>query len=131
MHGLVDEGMDIVRATRQRHDGSRRNPWSDIECGSYYARSMSAWQLVNAFSGLQADFVAGRLTFAPKVAGDSVLFWSAGTAIGTLTVRNGKMAIEVAGGTLDVAEILVGSHAMRLPTRQKFTVGSVIDLPVA
>ena len=56
MHGLVDEGMDIVRAARNRHDGSRRNPWNDIECGSYYARSMSAWQLVNAFSGLQRRF---------------------------------------------------------------------------
>ena len=70
MHGLVDEGVDIVRATHRRHDGSRRNPWSDIECGSYYVRSMSAWQLVNAFSGLHTDFVAEALAFAPKVAGD-------------------------------------------------------------
>ena len=60
----------VVRAARARHDGSRRNPWNDIECGTYYARSMSAWQLVNAFSGLTADFVAGRLGFAPKAQGD-------------------------------------------------------------
>ena len=53
MRGLVDEGLDVVRAARDRHDGARRNPWNDIECGSYYARSMSAWQLVNALSGLQ------------------------------------------------------------------------------
>ncbi len=59
MRGLVDEGLDIVRAARDRHDGARRNPWNDIECGSYYARSMSAWQLVNAWSGLSADLVAG------------------------------------------------------------------------
>ena len=43
MRGLVEEGLDVVRAARNRHDGSRRNPWNDIECGSYYARSMSAW----------------------------------------------------------------------------------------
>ena len=53
MRGLVDEGLDVVRAARDRHDGARRNPWNDIECGSYYARSMSAWQLVNAWAGLQ------------------------------------------------------------------------------
>ena len=53
MRGLVEEGLDVVRAARDRHDGSRRNPWNDIECGSYYARSMSAWQLVNAWAGLQ------------------------------------------------------------------------------
>jgi non-lysosomal glucosylceramidase len=80
MHGLVAEGLDIVRAARDRHDGAARNPWNDIECGSYYARSMSAWQLVNAFSGLEADFVAGTLSFAPKMEGDYRLFWSAGTA---------------------------------------------------
>ena len=63
-------GLDIVRAARDRHDGARRNPWNDIECGSYYARSMSAWQLVNAWSGLSADLVAGRIGFAPKAEGD-------------------------------------------------------------
>ena len=66
MRGLVEEGLDVVRAARDRHDGARRNPWNDIECGSYYARSMSAWQLVNAWAGLNADLVAGRIGFAPK-----------------------------------------------------------------
>ena len=69
MHGLVDEGVEVVSAVRARHDGARRNPWNDIECGSYYARSMSAWQLVNAWSGLHADFVAGTLSFAPASRG--------------------------------------------------------------
>ena len=43
--GLVDEGLTIVRAARARHDGSRRNPFNDIECGSYYARSLSSYAL--------------------------------------------------------------------------------------
>lgn len=100
MHGLVDEGLDIVRAARNRHDGSNRNPWNDIECGSYYARSMSAWQLVNAFSGLSADFVAGTLSFAPKLEGDYRLFWSAGTAFGTLTRTGDDIRVDVLGGSL-------------------------------
>jgi uncharacterized protein (DUF608 family) len=100
MHGLVKEGLDIVRAARDRHDGAARNPWNDIECGSYYARSMSAWQLVNACSGLEADFVAGTLSFAPKLEGDFRLFWSAGSAFGTLTRFGTETSIEVLGGTL-------------------------------
>ena len=81
------KGLDVVRAARDRHDGARRNPWNDIECGSYYARSMSAWQLVNAWAGLSADLVAGRIGFAPKAEGDFVLFWSAGNGFGQLTSR--------------------------------------------
>jgi uncharacterized protein (DUF608 family) len=114
MHGLVEEGLDIVRGARNRHDGSRRNPWNDIECGSYYARSMSAWQLVNAFSGLSADFVAGKLSFAPKVSGDYKLFWSAGTAFGTLTNRAGEITLEVLGGRLAASQVLVDGQAIAI-----------------
>ena len=115
MRGLVDEGLAIVRAARDRHDGSRRNPWNDIECGSYYARSMSAWQLVNAFSGLQADLVAGRLGFAPRLSGDWRLFWSAGAAFGTVSRQDDSFALDVLGGTLLATEIAVdgiGSHRL-------------------
>ncbi|BCP52304.1 hypothetical protein K32_09210 [Kaistia sp. 32K] len=107
MHGLVEEGLDIVRAARNRHDGARRNPWNDIECGSYYARSMSAWQLVNAFSGLAADFVAGTLGFAPKGSGDYRLFWSAGKGFGTLTKTGETLTLSVEGGSLDAREVQV------------------------
>jgi hypothetical protein len=112
MHGLIEEGLEIVRAARDRHDGSRRNPWNDIECGSYYARSMSAWQLVNAFSGLSADFVAGTLSFAPKMQGDYRLFWSAGTAFGTLTSKAGKITLDLLGGSLTNVRILVNGQVI-------------------
>ena len=88
MHGLVDEGLAIVGAVRDRYDGARRNPFSEIECGSYYARSMSAWQLVNAWAGLHADRVEGTLRFSPVDTGDFRLLWSAGTGWGEL-VREG------------------------------------------
>jgi hypothetical protein len=112
MHGLIEEGLDIVRGARNRHDGSQRNPWNDIECGSYYARSMSAWQLVNAFSGLSADFVNGTLAFAPKVTGDYTLFWSAGTAFGTLTKISGEVTLNVVGGTLGAVAVTVDGKSI-------------------
>ncbi|KQW75787.1 beta-glucosidase [Devosia sp. Root413D1] len=117
MHGLVKEGLDIVRAARDRHDGAARNPWNDIECGSYYARSMSAWQLVNAFSGLEADFVAGRLSFAPKLTGDYRLFWSAGTAFGTLSRSGAEVSIALLGGSLQPdAKIIVDGRTIAAPS---------------
>lgn len=129
MHGLVDEGVEVVAAVRQRHDGARRNPFNDIECGSYYARSMSAWQLVNAFSGLSADFVSGRLSFAPKTEGDYRLFWSAGTSFGILGRRAGKVTLEVVGGMLSATEIAVGSlvsHGpLTLTANQSLDLGTV------
>ncbi|HEY9012103.1 MAG TPA: GH116 family glycosyl hydrolase, partial [Devosia sp.] len=117
MNGLVAEGMDIVRAARNRHDGSNRNPWNDIECGSYYARSMSAWQLVNAFSGMQADLVAGTLSFSPKVDGDYRLFWSAGTAFGTLTREGTKVTLAVIGGTIRCQKFTINgdTHSLSGP----------------
>jgi uncharacterized protein (DUF608 family) len=107
MHGMIAEGVEVVDAVRRRHDGERRNPFNDIECGSYYARSMSAWQLVNAFSGLSADFVRGRLSFAPKVSGDCDLFWSAGSGYGRLTRTGTRIVLNVLGGSLDLKQVLV------------------------
>jgi non-lysosomal glucosylceramidase len=112
MRGLVEEGLEVVRTARDRHDGSRRNPWNDIECGSYYARSMSAWQLVNAWSGLQADFVEGTLSFAPAIPGDQRLFWSAGTAFGHLVIEQGTARLEVIGGTLPPVKVIVNGTAI-------------------
>ncbi len=45
-YGFHSEAEQVVQAVRDRHDGSRRNPFNEPECGSYYARCMSAWSLV-------------------------------------------------------------------------------------
>lgn len=114
MNGLVEEGLTVVKAARDRHSGAERNPWNDIECGSYYARSMSAWQLVNAFSGQVADMVAGRISFTPKIAGDFVLPWSAGEGFGLLRREGGELSISVVGGRLAAAEVAVDGTAYPL-----------------
>lgn len=45
-YGLREEALQVVQAVRARHDGAKRNPFNEPECGSYYVRSMSAWSLV-------------------------------------------------------------------------------------
>ena len=73
---------------------------------------MSAWQLVNAWSGQHADFVDGTLDFTPATKGDQRLFWSAGTAFGTVVIENGKARIEVLGGKLPPVKVTVNVTAI-------------------
>ena len=81
--GLVDEGLTIVRAARARHDGSRRNPWNEIECGSYYARSLSSYALVNAYHRADASTSGvGEIGFQPGARRRRRLFLVGGARLG-------------------------------------------------
>ena len=108
MRGLVDEGLTVVRAARARHNGSNRNPWNEIECGSYYARSMSSYALINAYLGLSFDARRKAIGFRLARAGDGTYFWSAGRGWGQLQVAGTEATITVLGGELNVAEIALG-----------------------
>ena len=50
--GLLEEGLSVVKAVRDRYDGFRRNPWNEVECGHHYARAMSSWGVLLALSRL-------------------------------------------------------------------------------
>jgi len=98
-----------VRAARARHDGARRNPWNEIECGSYYARSLASYALLNAYIGLTFDQRADEVGFKPARAGDAVYFWSAGRGWGEIEFRGRSAILSVRGGELAVSRL-------RLPT---------------
>ena len=48
--GMEEESMSIVHALQKRYDGENRNPYSEIECGNDYVRSLASFSLLNAFS---------------------------------------------------------------------------------
>src|SRR5262249_30905748 len=104
--GLVEEGLAIVRGVRARHDGARRNPWDEFECGHHYARAMASWSLILALSGYHYSAPEGRLSFAPVAAavppgGEFRCLFTTGGAWGTFLLRpDGTAAGEVAGGAL-------------------------------
>ncbi len=86
--GQVAEGLAIVKGVRDRHDGRRRNPWNEVECGSHYARALSSWSLVLALSGFSFSAPEGRIGFAPRVnARDFRCFFSTGGGWGTFEQR--------------------------------------------
>ena len=99
--GMLAEGVELVRAVRDRYDGSRRNPWNEIECGNNYARSMAAFSLLLAYSGFEFDAVAGHLGFSPKVADTPyTAFWSLGSGWGPCTLDTTEIHLQVAAGEL-------------------------------
>ncbi|MDF2983197.1 MAG: hypothetical protein K0Q69_2969, partial [Devosia sp.] len=124
--GLTDEGLAIVRTARARHDGYRRNPWNEIECGSYYARSMSSFALVNAWSGLSYDLTKGAIGFAPKDQGDGNWFWSVGEGWGVVSRSGNRVRLEVRYGSLDLAELSFGGATARID--RKLGAGDAADL---
>jgi non-lysosomal glucosylceramidase len=81
--GFVQEGLSLVKAVRDRHDGYKRNPWNEVECGHHYARSMASWALLTSLSGYSFDMVNRTLSFAPRINEEQFsCFWSTGTAWG-------------------------------------------------
>jgi len=51
LQGHPEEGLDIVRACRDRYDGSVRNPFNEYECGHWYARAMSSYGMLQGMTG--------------------------------------------------------------------------------
>ena len=79
----IEEGLNIVKAVRDRHDGYRRNPFNEVECGHHYARSIACWGLLIALSGFKYDMVEGEISFNPRISIDNFsCFFSTGKGWG-------------------------------------------------
>lgn len=82
--GMLAEGLAVVETVRRRHDGERRNPWNEPECGHHYARPMASWALIVALSGFRYSGVEGQLTLTPRAGGSSFRsFWTAPSGWGS------------------------------------------------
>jgi uncharacterized protein (DUF608 family) len=104
LNGLQEEGLAIVRAARERHDGEKRNPWNEFECGSNYARSMASYALLNAYSGFQFDMGRGMIGFAPAENRPQPFrcFWSLDPAWGAVAIGSGWAELQVMAGALNL-----------------------------
>ncbi len=103
--GHVEKGLEIVRACRGRYDGTRRNPFDEIECGHWYARAMASYALLQALTGARYDAIDRSLYLEPKIRGDFRSFFSTATGFGTVGLRNGKPFLEVKAGQIEVKRI--------------------------
>jgi hypothetical protein len=103
--GRIDEGLEIVRACRDRYDGRIRNPFDEIEAGHWYARAMSSYALLQAFSGARFDAIEKILYLKPAIKGDFRCFLSTATGFGTVGIKNGKPFVEVVSGQIPYRKI--------------------------
>ena len=106
--GFVEEGLQTIRAIRDRYDGEKRNPWNEIECGNNYARAMASFALLPIFSGFTFDLPKETIGFAPIVSGDFHAFWSLGTAWGNFIKENTKTTLALYGGFLVLSSLTIG-----------------------
>ena len=131
--GLIDEGLSVVRAIRDRYDGQKRNPYNEIECGSNYARPMAAFALLPIFSGFEYDMTRGYIGFSPIVDGDFNSLWSVGGSWGEFSLDGDCARMSVKGEpiTLSSFKVLGGENTAAVEidgVAVEFTLdGDVID----
>jgi len=104
--GKIKEGLDIVRTCRNRYDGRIRNPFDEYECGHWYARAMSSYALIEAFTGVRYDAVEKTLYVDSKM-GDFTSFLSTATGFGNVTYKKGKASLQTVYGSIDVQKIVI------------------------
>jgi hypothetical protein len=104
--GEVKKGLEIVRAVRNRYDGSIRNPFNEYECGHWYARAMASYGLLQGLTGVRYDAVDQKLYVDSKVGGFTS-FLSTEYGFGTVTFKNGETELDVVYGEIPVKEVVV------------------------
>lgn len=115
--GMVQEGLQLVRAIRDRYDGEKRNPFNEIECGNNYARAMASFALLPIFSGFEYDMVKGHIGFTPIEKGAFRCPWSLAPAWGEFRQEEDASRILVKGGALTVSSVTLGNAGKLLAVR--------------
>lgn len=111
--GEVEKGLDIVRACRDRYDGTVRNPFNEYECGHWYARAMSSYGMLQGLTGVRYDAVDNTLFIDSKI-GDFTSFISTAKGFGTVSLRQGKPSLKVAHGEIPVKKVIISGKTVQL-----------------
>jgi uncharacterized protein (DUF608 family) len=102
--GKVQEGLDIVRACRDRYDGRVRNPFNEYECGHWYARALASYGLLQGLTGVRFDAVTKTLFVDSKI-GDFTTFLSTESGFGLVTLSGSKVSVKSVYGTIPVGKV--------------------------
>ncbi|MFT3887561.1 MAG: GH116 family glycosyl hydrolase [Arachnia sp.] len=103
--GMAAESAAVAEAIWARHDGRRRNPFNEVECGDHYARAMAGWSLLEATLGLRWN----QLDQSLRVGGDGTFPLITGRGWGTVEITPETARVRCRRGVLDVATIVRAS----------------------
>ena len=112
--GEIEKGLDIVKTCRKRYDGRIRNPFNEYECGSWYARAMSSYGMIEGMTGIRYDAVEGTLYIDSRIGNNFTSFLSTNTGFGNVGLKNGKPFFEVKYGNVSVKKCMVSGVEIAL-----------------
>lgn len=104
--GMVQEGLEIVRTLRSRYDGTKRNPYCEYECGYWYARALSSYGLLQAYTGVFYDAVKKVLHYSTRNAKRFRTFLSTETGFGTVEVSEHAAVFHAVYGNVEIEKII-------------------------
>jgi uncharacterized protein (DUF608 family) len=113
LKGEVEKGLEIVRLCRDRYDGRVRNPFNEYECGSWYARAMSSYAMLEGLTGVRYDAVDGTLSIDSRI-GNFTSFLSTETGFGNVGLKDGKPFLKVVYGKIEPKKIVVSGKEEKL-----------------
>jgi len=106
LQGEIEKGLDIVRACRDRYDGTIRNPFNEYECGHWYARAMSSYAMLQGLTGVRYDAVDQVLYIDSRI-GDFTSFLSTESGFGNVGLKAGKPFYNAVAGNLNIKKVVV------------------------
>lgn len=102
--GLTEQATAVAEAIWARHDGRRRNPFNEVECGDHYVRAMSGWSLLEASLGLSWNQIDGTL----RVGRTGTFPILTGEGWGTVNVVRDAVTLSCHSGRLGVRRVVRG-----------------------
>jgi non-lysosomal glucosylceramidase len=108
--GMVHDGLRAIEDVRFRFDGERRNPWDEPECGHHYARAMSSWSPIVAYSGFHYHGANKLMALKPRADATLKGVWFTDSGWGIFTSSR--------AGAQEHVEILVTEGSLQLKSLQ-------------
>jgi uncharacterized protein (DUF608 family) len=102
--GMTGDGLRILTGLRGRYDGSRRNPYNEIECGDHYSRAMAGFSVLDAWTGAWYDAWAGHLRIGLGAERYPLI---AGPGWGEVTASDRAASFRCLGGEVPLTEVSV------------------------
>src|SRR5699024_1705294 len=113
LKGKVEEGLEIVRACRNRYKGDIRNPFNEYECRNWYARAMSSYGMLQGFTGVRYD-AKDKVLFMDSQMVDFTSLLSTDTGVGNVGLKDVRPFLNVLDGEIAPKHVVVSGREVNL-----------------